>query len=172
MESPLRCRLRHRSLRPVRPHVAGRVPILSIDSFARYQDFTPHRIEVEHNLHSAVPDYYSDCFGWQERVEAVSRYYNALPAEERQKTAIFGSFYGQAGAIDRFGPELGLPRAIGSHHSYWYWGSRGYTGESVIVMDGNLEYLRQHCASVTLVADPKVQFARPDWQRPIYRSQP
>ncbi len=61
-----------------------------------------------------------------------------------------------------------MPKAICSHHSYWYWGSRGYTGESVIILDVDLEYLQRHCASVTLVADPKVQWARPDWEKPIY----
>ena len=107
-------------------------------------------------------------FGWKERTEAVARYYDVLPAEERQKTAIFGSDYGRAGAIDHFEPALGLPKAICSHHSYLYWGSRGYTGESVIALDVDLEYLQRHCASVTLVADPKVQWARPDLERPIY----
>ncbi|MGD0094872.1 MAG: glycosyltransferase family 39 protein [Terracidiphilus sp.] len=145
------------------------VPILPIDAFARYyQIMTLHRTEAEHGAHSAIPDYYSADFGWKERVEAVARYYNALPAEERQRTAIFGSFYGQAGAIDHFGPELGLPKAIGSHHSYWYWGSRGYTGASVIVLDGDLDYLQHHCASLTLVADPKVQWAAPGSEKPIY----
>ena len=143
-------------------------PVLSVDAFARYQQILPQRTEAEHNTHAAVPDYYSSCFGWKERAEAVARYYNALPVEERQKTAIFGNFYGQAGAIDHFGPALGLPRAIGGHHSYWYWGSRGYTGESVIVLDADRDYLEQHCASVTLVADPKVEWARPDWERTIY----
>lgn len=145
------------------------IPVLPINIYARYtQILGLHRTEAEHNLHAAIPDYYSSCFGWKERAEAVARYYNALSAGEREKTAIFGSFYGQAGAIDHFGPTLGLPMAIGSHHSYWYWGNRGYTGESVIVLDGDLEYLERHCALVTLVADPKVQWARPDGERPIY----
>lgn len=145
------------------------VPILQIDAYARYyQVVALHRTEAEHNSHAGVPDYYSSCFGWKERAEAVARYYNALPAGERQKTAIFGNFYGQAGAIDHFGPELGLPKAIGSHHSYWYWGPRSYTGESVIVLDGDLESLQRHCGSVTLVADPKVQWEPPDWEKPIY----
>jgi hypothetical protein len=145
------------------------VPVLSIGAFARYyQKMVLRRTEAEHNRHSEVPDYYSGQFGWKERTEAVARYYDALPAEERQKTAIFGSDYGQAGAIDHFGPALGLPKAICSHHSYWYWGSRGYTGESVIALDVDLKYLQRHCASVTLVADPKVQWARPDLERPIY----
>jgi len=144
------------------------VPVLSIDAFAHYNQMVLlHRTEAEHNAHSAIPDYYGNCFGWKERVQAVAHYFNTLPPEERQKSAICGHFYGQAGAIDHFGAALGLPKAIGDHHSYWYWGSRGYTGESVITLDVDLNYMQRHCASVTLVADPKVQWASPDWQKPI-----
>jgi len=37
---------------------------------------------------------------------------NALPPEERTKTAIFANSYGQAGAIDFFGRKYGLPKSI------------------------------------------------------------
>jgi Phospholipid methyltransferase len=66
-----------------------------------------------------------------------------------------------------FGPELGLPKAIGGHHSYWLWGPRGYTGESVIFLDPWPEMLG-HCASVTLVGKPDTPFARPDEHPAIY----
>jgi hypothetical protein len=52
----------------------------------------------------------------------------------RQNTAIFAQNYGEAGAVDFFGPKYGLPRAISGHQSYFLWGPRDYTGESVIVM--------------------------------------
>ncbi|HVB37258.1 MAG TPA: hypothetical protein VND92_01930, partial [Vicinamibacterales bacterium] len=41
---------------------------------------------------------------------------------------------GEAGAIDLFGPALGLPPAISSHNNYWLWGPRGYTGRIVIFL--------------------------------------
>ena len=65
----------------------------------------------------------------------VARVYRSLPPEEQKKAAIFGQNYGQAGAIDHFGPALGLPKAISGHLSYFLWGPRGYTGDVMIVMD-------------------------------------
>lgn len=32
------------------------------------------------------------------------------------------SNYGEAGAIDRYGPKLGLPRAYSGHNGYWCFG--------------------------------------------------
>lgn len=78
----------------------------------------------------------------------VARVYGNLPAETRSKTAIFGQNYGQAAAIDLFGPKYGLPPAISGHQSYYLWGTRGYTRESVIVMEGRQEELESRFASV------------------------
>src|SRR5215471_11646559 len=66
--------------------------------------------QFEHRQASALPQLLADRFGWPEMAEAVARVYNGLPVDERAKTAIFGSDYGQAGAIDYYGPRLGLPK--------------------------------------------------------------
>ena len=144
------------------------VPVLSVELLERYYRHLPlQRLEPEHNKHTSLPDFYSDDFGWRETAEMVSRYYNALVPEERAKTAIIGNFYGEAGAIDFFGPALGLPKAISGHHSYWYWGSRSYTGESAIALDFKLDVLKSHCASVSLVAERDIPWAR-NASGPIY----
>ena len=49
---------------------------------------------------------------------------------------IFTYNYGQAGAIDFFGPRYGLPPAISPHNNYWLWGPRGATGEVLIIVGG------------------------------------
>jgi hypothetical protein len=144
------------------------LPILPPAGLADYIRNSPwHRTEPENMPHTVLPDYIADQLGWREPVEMVARYYNALPPEERAKTAIMGNYYGQAGAIDHYGPALGLPRAIGGHHSYWFWGSRGYTGESVILMDAWPGTLR-HCASVTVVGEIVAPWSRPDEHPVIY----
>ncbi len=80
----------------------------------------------------------------------VARIYRALPPADRAKAAIFGQNYGQAGAIDLFGPALGLPPAISGHLSYYLWGPRGYTGEVMIVLDDNRETLERLFRGVEL----------------------
>jgi len=58
--------------------------------------------------------------GWPSYVAQIARVYDAVPAGER--AAILASNYGEAGAVDRYGPASGLPRAHSGHNGYWYWG--------------------------------------------------
>ena len=118
------------------------IPILPAETYIRYSNalrFAPPRIE--NNRLGPLPQLYADQFGWDEMAAVVGRVYNNLPPEVRVKTAIFGQNYGQAGAIDFFGPKYGLPKALSGHQNYFLWGPRGYTGESMIVLDDRPEVL-------------------------------
>ena len=66
-----------------------------------------------------------------------------------------------AGAIDLFGPKYGLPWAISGHQSYFFWGPRDYTGESMIVMDDSQERLEQLFVSVQKVASVYHPYSMP-----------
>lgn len=85
----------------------------------------------------ALPQLHADRYGWRETAEAVAAAYATLSPAERADTAIFAYDYGRAGAIDRFGPELGLPKAISGHLTYFLWGPRGHSGAVVIVLGGD-----------------------------------
>jgi hypothetical protein len=128
-------------------------PILKAETYIRYSralHLQPPRIET-HKL-GPLQQIYADQFGWEEMTATVAGVYNALPPGVRAKTAIFGQNYGQAGAIDLFGPKYGLPPAISAHQSYFLWGPRDYTGESMIVMQGRRQDLEGYFASVEKVA--------------------
>ena len=53
----------------------------------------------------------------------VASVLRSLPPRERRASVIVTSNYGEAGAIDRFGPAVGLPRAYSGHNSYGWWGA-------------------------------------------------
>ena len=91
----------------------------------------------------------------------VAGVYNSLPADVRAKTAIFGQNYGQAGAIDFFGPRYGLPKAISGHQNYFFWGPRGYTGESMIVMGDRQSRLEELFQSVEKAAHVEHPYSMP-----------
>jgi len=91
----------------------------------------------------------------------VAHAFNSLPPDVRAKTAIFGQNYGQAGAIDLFGPKYGLPPAISAHQTYFLWGPRGYTGESMIVMDDHQQRLERYFASVEKVGSVYHPYSMP-----------
>jgi 4-amino-4-deoxy-L-arabinose transferase-like glycosyltransferase len=120
------------------------IPVLPVETYIRYSAAThlqQPRIET-HKL-GPLPQLFADQFGWEEMVATVARVYNGLPAEVRARTAIFGQSYGQAGAVDLLGPKYGLPKAISGHQSYYLWGPREYTGESMIVMADRRERLEE-----------------------------
>jgi len=81
-----------------------------------------------------LTEHFHKQFGWEEQVAVVARVYHDLPAADRARAAILAGNYGEAGAIDFFGPQHGLPRPISGHHSYYLWGPGGATGEVVIAL--------------------------------------
>ena len=46
---------------------------------------------------------------------------------------LFTTSIRQAGAMNLWGPALGMPRAIGNHNSYWLWGP-GDAGDDPLLL--------------------------------------
>ena len=144
------------------------LPVLSPDRFVSYQQmlgFEPPKAENQDN--GPLPQYFADQFGWEDMVRKVAGVYNSLPPDERTRTAIFANGYGEAAAIDFFGPKYGLPKAISNHQNYWLWGPRGYTGETVIVLGSNGRGDREHFASVVEADRADHPYSRRDEHFPI-----
>ena len=138
-------------------------PILLPEQTIAYQKklgFESPRAENQRT--GPLPQYFADEFGWEEMAREVARIYNSLPPDERERTAIFANSYGQAGAIDFFGPRLGLPKSISNHQSYWLWGPRDYDGSAVIVLGSDGTGDREHFASVEVVGRAEHPYSRRD----------
>ena len=88
--------------------------------------------DTENEKVGPLGQFYADRFGWQEEMDMVSRTYNALPEDDRAQACLWGSNYGEAGAIDFLGRNL--PPAISTHNNYFLWGLHGCTGEVIIAM--------------------------------------
>jgi hypothetical protein len=132
------------------------LPVLPIDAYLEYQKHLPFVVpRNEHQQTSTpLPQHYADEFGWEEMAAATARVYHSLTPEDQARTAIFANNYGQAGAIDFFGPKYGLPKAISGHQNYFLWGPRNYTGEIVIVLgSGDPENDRKFFESVQIGAE-------------------
>jgi hypothetical protein len=131
------------------------LPILPPETYIAYSRITGlSQPRIEHRRTSSpLPQLFADRCGWQEMAETVAKVYFSLAPEERSRAAIFGNDYGQAGAVDLYGPKLGLPKAIGGHLSYWLWGPRGYTGEVTVVLGDNRESLERLFGRVDAAAE-------------------
>ena len=148
------------------------VPVLPVDTFLRYSQMLPYSKAVTTEKDAAqaeLPQLYADMFGWENTAATVAQVYRSLPAAERGDCAVLGGNYGEAGAIDYYGPSLGLPKAIGGHNSYYYWGPRSYSGACVIVFGERSDEFIQLFRDVQLAATADNPHAMPNEQHiPIY----
>jgi hypothetical protein len=69
-----------------------------------------------------LPQDYADMLGWREQAEAVARVYRGLTPAEQARTVLYGGNYGEAGALDFYGRELGLPPVISLAGSFYFFG--------------------------------------------------
>ena len=120
------------------------LPVLSEPDTVEYTAFVGRALHISHatlaterHRTSVLPEDFADMHGWPQLASAVAAIYYALPAQERDRAAIVASNYGEAAAIDFFGPQYGLPPAISGHNNYWLWGTHGYSGDVIVDVDGD-----------------------------------
>jgi 4-amino-4-deoxy-L-arabinose transferase-like glycosyltransferase len=70
--------------------------------------------------------------GWHELTISVARAWRQAGPD----AVIFTRNYGQAGAVERYGPELGLPQPYSGHMSYWDWGPPPDSADGNVVVVG------------------------------------
>ena len=125
------------------------IPILPPDKLVAYMQaihMQPPRTETSHT--AVLPQHFADQFGWEQMVGSVAHAYHHLRPEDQTRAAVFCQNYGEAGAIDFFGRNFGLPPAISGHQNYFFWGPRDWTGEVALVLDTSDEDDRALFASV------------------------
>lgn len=95
-----------------------------------------------------LPQDYADMLGWREQAEAVARVWRSLPAGEREEGIVAAANYGEAGALDLYGPHLGLPEPVSPVSAFWRWGLHGRSGHTAVVIGADEEGLRELYAEV------------------------
>jgi 4-amino-4-deoxy-L-arabinose transferase-like glycosyltransferase len=81
--------------------------------------------------------------GWRELVQEAAKIRDSLTPGERAHLGIIGTNYGEAGAINLYGPEYGLPRAISGVNSFWYRGYGDPPPQTVIVIGLSRKYTEE-----------------------------
>jgi 4-amino-4-deoxy-L-arabinose transferase-like glycosyltransferase len=107
---------------------------------------------------SQVYDGFTEEIDWDALVDTVAEVYDGLPADEKPHTAILVGNYGEAGAINLYGPAYNLPAAISAIDSYWLRSYCGPPPETLIVV-GYYSYNRlegrlfRSCEPITLATN-------------------
>jgi hypothetical protein len=128
-------------------------------------------VQVETRQVAELPQVFADRFGWEGMTETLASVYERLPPEERSEACVLTGNYGEAGAIDFFGPEYGLPKAISGHNSYYVWGPRACSGETVVSVGVPRERLEGVFGRIERTATVRCHYCMPDENDlPVYVS--
>jgi hypothetical protein len=84
--------------------------------------------------------------GWPDLVDTIAKIRNSLPPEERASAGILTSNYGEGGAVDLYGPALGLPPALSRVNSFWLRGYSEHPPETLIVVGYSPRFVEKHFA--------------------------
>jgi hypothetical protein len=138
------------------------LPVLSEETYIRYASLLGMEPSTEENKEVAeLPQFYADMHGWEEVAETFADVLGSLEPAERESARILGLNYGVAGAVDYFGPELGLPPAISTHNNYWLWGTGDWDGSVVVIKGSSVEALSRYYAEVEQVATFDCDYCMP-----------
>ncbi len=142
------------------------LPVLSERAFIAYEarigaalHLDRRATATEHQAPSDLPQDWADMHGWPELAATVGRAYAALPPAERAHAAIFAHNYGEAAALDFFGPRYGLPPASSGHNQYWLWGPHGWDGATILDVGGRVDEDRRTCREAVLAAVSDAPYA-------------
>jgi len=94
----------------------------------------------------------AESIGWPRQVALVAHEYRSLPERLRQHTTILTANYGEAGAIDRYGADYGLPQVYSGANTFWLWGPPPAADTAAIAVNIDPALLRREFSRVRLVA--------------------
>ena len=150
---------------PLIPMATWMLPPERLLAYQNAIGFKPAKQEV--HMESLLMQPIADQFGWPELVQQVAAIYNSLPPDERAQTGIWAGNYGEAGAINQFGPQYGLPTAYSRHQNHWYWGPPPQVYKNLIVIEWGLDDVQDSCTSYQEF-DRYNRFAMGEENSPIY----
>jgi hypothetical protein len=104
------------------------------------------------NVADRVDRNFEEEIGWPELVQTVAQVRDSLPAQDRARLGVLAANYGEAGAINLYGPRYGLPRAISGVNSFWQRGFGDPPPETLIVMGISHGVLQRDFSSCRVVA--------------------
>jgi hypothetical protein len=86
------------------------------------------------NVTSEVHDTFTEQIGWPEMIEAVAGIYADLPDEEKTRAGILTGENDEAAALNLYGGQYGLPKAISGSDTFWLRGYGNPPPETLVVV--------------------------------------
>ncbi|HLX94031.1 MAG TPA: glycosyltransferase family 39 protein [Puia sp.] len=92
--------------------------------FLRWEDLKYH----------PLPQDFADMLGWKEMAAKAGNAYAMLDSSEKKNSIIFCDNYGEAGALDYYGRDYGIPEAYSDNASFLYWIPDSLSFENLVLV--------------------------------------
>lgn len=111
----------------------------------------------------------ADQVGWPTYVEQIVAVYRTLNNADQLAAVLITSNYGEAGAIDRYGPALGLPTPFSGHNELYFQARPPETARIVVVVGEQIDSVRELFRSCTFEAalDNRVNVDNEEQRKPV-----
>ncbi|HVA20931.1 MAG TPA: glycosyltransferase family 39 protein [Candidatus Micrarchaeia archaeon] len=140
------------------------MPILPPAGYAALYGFlgTDGGAQLQRSDAAPLPQWLADRFGWRPLTDRVAAVFRRLPADQRRGACVFAANYGEAAALDRFGPAVGLPAAISGSNSFYFWGPGSCRGRTVVEVGVPAASARQSFRRVVAAGISRCRFCMPE----------
>ncbi len=138
------------------------MPLQSFIKFAHLKQKNGH-YEVEYTEYYAKEK-------WHKTLVQLAAVYDSLPATEKQGCLIWGKHYSQAGMVNLFRKQYGLPAAFSYHGSFYLWAPTGNMPQTVIAFtndEAGIDFFQDFFNTVIPVRrvyNPYADFDKDRWQ--------
>lgn len=108
---------------------------------------------------------------WENTLTQIKSVYDSLPTQEKQTCLIWGKHYSQAGIVNLYRQQYGLPKAISYHGSFYLWVPReGVMPQTIIAFtngEASINFFKSFFNTVIPVRkiyNPYADFDKDLWQ--------
>ncbi len=95
-----------------------------------------------------LPQDYADMLGWRDRAAAVASAVRSLSPLERAQAVVIANNWGEAGALEFYGPRYALPPVVCAAGSFWFFGPGTRPGAVAVTIGEGPEGLHRLYDSV------------------------
>ena len=146
--------------------------LLPLDNFVKFaklkmknERFQNERFQVD------CQEYFAQA-KWKNTLTALKQVYDSLPQTEKQTCMIWGKHYSQAGGVNLYRADYGLPKAFSYHGSFYLWSPEsGAIPKTVIAFtngEADINFFRDFFGSV--VAVKKVYNPYASFDKDLYQT--
>lgn len=146
--------------------------LLPLDTFTKYAKLKMKDNRLQNERFQVDCQEYFAQTKWKNTLTALKTVYDSLPQNERKTCLIWGKHYSQAGGVNLYRTDYGLPRAFSYHGSFYLWTSEsGLMPETVIAFtngEAEIDFFQDFFNSV--VAVKKVYNPHASFEKDIYQT--